>query len=176
MLSSCVLVDHQFCAERVFQIYWLIVNLILTASCLLIHFVPGNIFPGYHRNEDHLFIVTLMIGAGSGILSFSLFFVSRTREEKETHVVKNIENTSESPQRLYEKAHKDIGRKNGQQQGFKRDWSGLWALVDYPMLLISVVNHFFKGNPVWGTLQFFLAFLPGFAWYSKKDLVSFTNS
>ena len=117
-----------------------------------------------------------MIGAGSGILSFSLFFVSRTREEKETHVVKNIENTSESPQRLYEKAHKDIGRKNGQQQGFKRNWSGLWVLADYPLKFMSVFIQFYLGNPVWGSLELFLTFLPGFAWHSKKDLVSFTNS
>jgi len=175
LISTLTTVDHRFGAERLFQIYWLAVNLVIIVLCGLVH-GTDFIFPREHR-YNLVFISTSIAGICSGILSFALFFLSRTREEKEAHPVPDQEARAMNPQQmLFEKALEDIGQGNVQQSEFRRDFSGLYVCLDLPF---SIWNSFkiavIQGDPIWGVVGLLIDFLPGLEWHSRKDLVGPQN-
>ena len=147
-------------------------NLVIIVLCGLVH-GTDFIFPREH-GYNLVFISTSIAGICSGILSFALFFLSRTREEKEAHPVPDQEARAMNPQQmLFEKALEDIGQGNVQQSEFRRDFSGLYVCLDLPF---SIWNSFkiavIQGDPIWGVVGLLIDFLPGLEWHSRKDLVS----
>ena len=146
-------------------------NLVLLVSCGLVHCISTNIFQKDH-SFNPAFLSTSIVGACTGILSFALFFLSRTRQEKETHLVLNQEETSASSQKmLFEKALEDRGQ-DALHSEFRRDFSGLWVFMDYTPVCTASLKHFLEEDPIWGALCLLISFLPGMAWHSRKDLVS----
>lgn len=72
---------------------------------------------------------------------------------------------------LFEKALEDRGQ-DAFHSEFRRDFSGLWVFMDYPLGCTDVVTTFMLGNPIWAVLRLLIIFLPGMAWHSRKNLVS----
>ena len=146
-------------------------NLVIIVLCGLVH-GTDFIFPREHR-YNLVFISTSIAGICTGFLSFALFFLSRTREEKEAHPVLNQEVKAMNPQKkLFEKALEDIGRGNVQQSEFRRDFSGLYVSLDFPLSVFNMCTSIFGGHPIWGVVGLLTDFLPGLEWNSRKDLVS----
>ena len=173
ILYTPVSVDHQFRAERIFQIYWLAINLVLIPICGLVH-DTDYIFPREHR-YNLVFISTSIIGACAGALSFVLFSLSRTTEEKESAL--NQEARALIPQtRLFERALEDRGQGNVLQSEFRKDFTGLFILLDFPLSVWSAMKTVYYGDPIWGVVTLLTDFLPGLEWHSRKDLVSLTKS
>ena len=112
-----------------------------------------------------------------GPLSYILFWFQRRNEATEKDSEDEQKNCEEV--RLFEQVLVDIklGRRP-KVHAFVRLANVFAVMLDYPIILLrikTIIVGEAEGNPFWNGLSILFFFLPGFAWYSHRDLVGPQN-
>ena len=141
--GSLVAVDYQFGAEMIFQVFWLSVNLVIIVVFGIYQTAKDHVTNTPHENTPIVFNASVL-GACFGILSFALFHLSRKEEKEKVATHELTEEVTEV--KLFEKALKDIGpcpcgQTNTSSSEFRRDYKGLFVLLDYPFVLVDLCRY-----------------------------------
>ena len=172
-------VDDRYQAEWFFQVYWLVVNIILVLTieiCLWGNVLSSERAPWlcnehWGVKNNILIMVTIVV---AGVASFAIFEWQRhcDRRAEQEGPENNEEGESLFDKVLDEcKTRKRPLSPGGTVVGFFSGFIALgFSVYEYYSALVLGLDYMSSGDTIWGIVTLIIPFLPGIEWHSRSDL------